>query len=625
MAQPNSFIGKFFYRIWKTVDVAGRLLIGLIAITFFVFFVRGCTSGPDLPEVKNGSALVLAPTGIIVEQETYMEPIKRAMADAQGNRPNESSIYDLIDAVEYAKNDADIDVLVLSTQGLAGAYAGISKYQDLRAAIEDFKTSGKKVIAMADYYSQGQYYLASSADEVYMNNFGSMMLEGMARTGTYFKSALDKLGVNVHVFRVGTFKSAVEPYLRDNMSDAAKEANIEWLGDLWLAMKSEIAQSRGKTVVEVDDFINNYLEKFEAADGDGGQLTLSEGFVDKLMSRDAFRQYMIEMVGANEKKTSFKQIHHKDYLTAKRPMVDFGSAGDKVAVIIAKGEIVDGSQNEGMIGGDSTARLIRKARQDENVKAIVLRVDSPGGSAMASEIIRSELERAQDEGKIVVASMGGVAASGGYWISATSDEIWAHPSTITGSIGIFGMVPTFEKPLNEFGIYRDGVGTTKWAGAFDIAKGITPELSQVVQSSIEKGYDRFLSLVANGRNMSKEGVDKIAQGRVWSGEDAHRLGLVDKLGDLDDAIESAAKLANMDEGYGIEFIKRELDPQEVLLNQLLNNSKLGMQMDDFVQAYQSSGNPVVNELSQKAQALINSFSSFNDPYHTYVHCMCVNK
>jgi protease-4 len=620
VSKPNSMIGRFFYRIWKTVDVAGRLLIGLIAITILVFMVRGCVSGPDLPKVSDGSALVLNPAGTLVEQTTYMDPIEEVIADAQGTKSPETSMYDLLDAIEYAKNDDSISVLVLQTNNLTGAYGGISKYQDLREAIEDFKTTGKKVIAIGDWYSQGQYYLASSADEIYMNPQGSMMFEGMARTGTYFKSALDKLGVNVHVFRVGTFKSAVEPFIRDDMSEAAKEANIEWLGDLWQSMKQDIAASRNMTTADMDNFIENYLEILKANDGNGAKAAVESGFIDKLISRAEFRDLMINQVGLNDKQDSYKAIGFKDYLKARRPLIDMPSSKDKVAVIIAKGEIVDGSRKEGTIGGDSTARLIRKARLDNSVKAIVMRVDSPGGSAFASEVIRSELVQAQKEGKIVVTSMAGMAASGGYWISATSDEIWAHPTTITGSIGIFGMVPTFEEPLNKIGIHRDGVGTTKWARSFDVMSGISDDLKEVVQTNIEKGYDDFLSLVAEGRDMTKAEVDAIAQGRVWSGEDAHRLGLVDKLGDLDDAIDSAAKLANISD-YEVRFVEREISPTEQMIREIMQNTEAQASMQS-ASNLSAKTNPMIHALGQQLKEVYNLINNYNDPNHAYLHCMC---
>lgn len=620
MSKPNSMIGRFFYRIWKTVDVAGRLLIGLIAITILVFMVRSCVSGPDLPKVNQGSALVLNPTGTLVEQTTYMDPIEEIIADAQGTKNPETSMYDLLDAIEYAKNDDNISVLVLQTNNLTGAYGGISKYQDLREAIDDFKTSGKKVIAIGDNYSQGQYYLASSADEVLMNPRGALMFEGMARTGTYYKSALDKLGVNVHVFRVGTFKSAVEPFIRDSMSEAAKEANIEWLGDLWGHMRNDIASSRGITADEMDSFIENFLQLMKDKKGDAAAVAVENGFVDKLMTRAEYRDYMINLVGFNDEEDSYQAIGYKNYLKARRPLVDMPSSKDKIAVIIAKGEIVDGSRKEGTIGGDSTAKLIRKARLDDSVKAIVMRVDSPGGSAFASEVIRSEIVQAQKEGKIVVTSMAGMAASGGYWISATSDEIWAHPTTITGSIGIFGMIPTFEQPLNELGVYRDGVGTTKWSRSFDVMSGLSDDFKELIQTSIEHGYDEFLTLVANGRDMTVEEVDNIAQGRVWSGEDAHRLGLVDKLGDLDDAIESAAKLANVSD-YEVRFVKRELNPTEQMLREILQNAEATGDTVK-VQALTAQANPLIQAVSSQVREAYKLLTDYNDPNHAYLHCMC---
>ncbi|NVJ68488.1 MAG: signal peptide peptidase SppA, partial [Gammaproteobacteria bacterium] len=398
------------------------------------------------------------------------------------------------------------------------------------------------------------------------------------------------------------------------------EANIEWLGDLWSAMKSEIAQSRGVEEAKIDNFINNFPALVKAAKGDTGKLVLEQGFVDKLMTRGDFRQYMIDMVGMNEKKTTYKNIHYKSYLKAKRPLIELPTSGEnQIAVVVAKGTIVDGFQKEGTIGGDSTAKLIRKARMDENVKAIVLRVDSPGGSAFASEVIRAELERAQNEGKIVVASMGGMAASGGYWISATADEIWAQPTTITGSIGIFGMIPTFQEPANKIGIFADGVGTTPFAGAFNPIKDIPEEVGGVIQDIIENGYDEFLALVAKGRDMTVAEVDKIAQGRVWSGIDAKRLGLVDELGDLNDAIQGAAKLASMDD-YKVKFMKRELSEKEKFMKNLLDNAELTGSISELNSEVKT--NSMVKALSGEIKQIVETFGNFNDPNHAYVHCMC---
>ncbi len=615
MSKPSSFIGRFFYSIWKTIDLTGRTFFGLIALFFVIVLLVGVFSGSDETKVPKGAALILAPEGVIVEQKTYVDPVSKVIGDLQQNGGvPETSVYDVIDAIENAKEDKRISVLLINTNSLVSA--GLTKQQDIAAALADFKTSGKKVIAIGDFFGQTQYYLAAQADEIYMNPYGGVLLEGLSRNRTYFKSAIDKLGVNVHVFRVGTFKSAVEPFIRDDMSAAAKESNRQWLGDLWDHMKADIASARDMSVPQLEGYINEFPERLEATGGDTAQLALQAGMVDSLKDRAAIRDMLIEMVGEDEQLKSFRQIHYRDYLKAIRPGVELPSEKDKVAVIVAKGEILDGQHKEGMIGGDTVAALIRKARLDDNVKAIVMRVDSPGGSAFASEIIRSELVKAQEQGLPVIASMASVAASGGYWISASADEIWAYPTTITGSIGIFGMFPTIEEPLDKLGIHRDGVGTTPMAGAFDFGKPLPPEVAQIIQSGIENGYQRFLNLVADGRGMSIEQVDEIAQGRVWSGEDAHELGLVDGLGDLDDAVQAAAKRAGLDD-YDVRFVSRDLSEQELLMKQLFGSKTATEILGSGSEAYKPS--PVmrlVNELSRSLNVVL----SLNDPNSAYVLC-----
>ena len=618
MSKPSSFIGRFFYSIWKTIDLTGRTFFGLIALFFVIVLLVGVFGGSDKTKVPKGAALILAPEGVIVEQKTYVDPVAKIIGDLQQNGGvPETSVYDLLDAIANAKDDKRISVMVINTNGLAGA--GQTKLKDLAAAIRDFKTSGKKVIAVGDYFDQTQYYLAAQADEVYLNPYGGVILEGLSRNRTYFKSAIDKLGVNVHVFRVGTFKSAVEPFIRDNMSEAARISNKGWLGDLWTHMKADIASARGLPVEELDSYINDFPERLEATGGDTAQLALQSGMVDSLQTRAAVRDMLIDMVGEDEQLKSFRQIHYRDYLKAIRPAVDLPTDKDQVAVIVARGEILDGQHKEGLIGGDTVAELIRKARLDDKVKAIVLRVDSPGGSAFASEVIRSELLKAQEQGLPVVASMASVAASGGYWISASADEIWAYPTTITGSIGIFGMIPTIEEPLDRLGIHRDGVGTTPLAGAFDFGKPLPPEIAQIIQSNIENGYQRFLNLVADGRGMTIEQVDDVAQGRVWSGEDAHELGLVDGLGNLEDAVAAAAKRAGLDD-YDMRFVTRDLSEQELLMKQLFGSEAAGRILESGSDAYQSS--PVMRLVNEVSRSL-NVILSLNDPNSAYVLCeMC---
>lgn len=612
-------MSKLFKNLWYGLDLSRKIFLNILFFGLIVIIISTIASSDGKPKVKNGVALILQPNGVIVEQLTYRDPIDKAMQEATGNKDTpETSLYDLIEALDNAKDDKRITKLVISTNYLWGA--GVTKLQDLAVAIQDFKQSGKKVIAFGDNFSQSQYFIASQADEVILSPQGGLFLTGFSRIGTYFKSMLDKLGVNVHVFKVGTFKSAVEPFIRDNMSDPAKQANKAWMGDLWTEFKQDLAARRSLTDDDISSYINNYKENLIANKGDAAKLALDAGFVDSLMTRIEFREKMIELVGLDEKTKSFKAISHVNYLKAIKSPIDYVNKKSlKVAVITAKGSILDGEQKEGAIGGDSLARMIRKTRNNPNVKAIVLRVDSGGGSAFASEVIRQELVEAQKQGIKLVTSMGDVAASGGYWIAATSDEIWARSTTITGSIGIFGMIPTFEKPLNEFGIHRDGVGTTKYANPVDAGQPLSDDVGEIIQTSIDSGYDKFLSLVSKGRNMTKEEVDKIAQGRVWSGKKALEIGLVDKLGSLNDAIKSAAKLAEL-EDYDILRVKRKLSENEMFLKELFGQSKVQELIEDRQLTLTKPS--IKNQLMKQISNGLKFITLWNDPNNIYANCFC---
>ncbi|TQV77449.1 signal peptide peptidase SppA [Aliikangiella marina] len=612
-------MSKLFKNLWYGLDLSRKIILNLVFFLILFFIISAIISSDDKPTVEKGVALVLQPNGNIVEQLTYRDPFEAAMQEATGQEdPPETLIYDLIEAIENAKDDNRITALVISTKYMWGS--GVTKLQDLAVAIEDFKTSGKKVIAFDDNFSQAQYFLASQADEVIMNPQGGVFLTGFARVGTYFKSLLDNLEVSMNVFKVGTYKSAVEPYIRDNMSEEAKEANRAWMGDLWTDFVADVASRREMTSDDILAYINSYKESMSEYKGDAAKLALDKGLVDGLMTRIEFRDKMIELVGQDEKHKSYKQISHKNYLRAiKGPMDYVNPRSDKVAVIVAKGAIMDGEVKEGNIGGDTVARKIRKTRNNDKVKAIVLRVDSGGGSAFASEIIREELVKAQEQGIKVVVSMGDVAASGGYWISATADEIWAHPTTITGSIGIFGMLPTFEKPMNKYGIFRDGVGTTKYANPVDTGQALSPDVAEIIQTSIDSGYEKFLALVAKGRNMTRDEVDKIAQGRVWSGKQAHEFGLVDKLGTLNDAVKSAAELAGI-EKYDTWFVKRELSEKEQLMKQLFGSANM---QQEFTETVNQPQKPTIKtQLLNEFSAVLGELDKWNDPNHAYAKCFC---
>lgn len=603
-------IGRILKRAWSIsnairVAVVNVLFI-LVVLGLVVWLCR--SSGPSFAD---HNALVLAPKGTIVDQLSGGGPSPSALLT--GGPADETLLRDMVETIERAGEDDRIDVLVLDLSKLQSA--GISKLQELGAALVAFRGNDKKIIATADSYSQAAYYLAAHADEIYMHQMGEVSIIGLGRYHTYYKDALDRFEVQWHIFRVGKYKSAVEPYIRNDMSAEAREADLEWMGDLWTAYLADVSAARGLDAATLLDYAEHYDDHVVRASGDSAVAAVSLGLVDAVGGRDLVRDRLIALVGEDEKKHDFHRVDADEYLAFARDESPRPRTGSKVAVIVARGAIMDGEQPPGSIGGDSTAELIRKARLDEDVKALVLRVDSGGGSAFASEIIRREFELARASGKPVVVSMGSVAASGGYWISTASDEIWASPTTITGSIGIFGMFPSFDKALaSNVGIHSDGVGTTKFA---DVSpqRSLEPAVARALQSGIEHGYQEFLARVAQARNMTPEQVDVIAQGRVWSGADAHAAGLVDQLGGLGDAIASAAKRADLGDTYQVEYVDRDMGLPERIAKELMGAEASGM---GFLPNL--AGTPyakVLREIDEHARVL----ASFNDPPGIYAYAM----
>ena len=620
MEQRKNPISRALRAIWRGLVIAGRVLLVLFFLAILVGLVM--LTRDDTPEVPDTAALVVAPHGLLVEQLSG-DPTDRAIQKLTGQEAPETLWRDLDDAIRAARDDDRIQALCLYLSRMSGAGPGLSKLQALRAAIEEFKTSGKPVIAYADFYLRDAYYLASAADEVYVHKLGGAILDGYGRFRTYYKEGIDRLELDWNVFKVGEYKSAVEPFLRNDMSDEAREANLEWMGDLWRSYLADVAAARDTTPAALTDGIDRFVDLIAEADGDSGEMALAAGLVDHLVDRDGLRQRMIELVGEDEETHSFHQIDHQAYLqalgerTRRHP-----TEGDAVAVVVAKGSILDGSHPPGTIGGDSTGKLIRDARQDDTVKAIVLRVDSGGGSAFASEVIRRELVLAREAGKKVVVSMGTLAASGGYWISTASDEIWASPNTITGSIGIFGMIPTYQKPLQKYLGWRvDGVGTTWLSGVARPDRELHPEIGRAIQVMIEDGYREFLSRVAEARSMSLEEVDKIARGRVWSGQDAHEIGLVDNLGGLEEAIASAAAMAELGDEYAVRFVEKEVGFGERLARQFLTRAAgwLGGAEADFRAARVP---PIQRSLLDFVRQETEMLGGLNDPNGIYALCDC---
>jgi protease IV len=565
----------------------------LFLVVVFVLLAMLISGGAKLT-VPDKAALVLAPEGTIVEQTTQSASFEALLG---GNDVAAETRYqDLIDALDTAKTDSRIAVILLDLEHMTGVSP--AHLSGLGDALAQAKAAGKEIVAVGDYYTQGQYYLASYADSIYMHPMGQVLLTGFGSYQNYYKDLLDRLKVKVHVYRVGAYKAAVEPYTRTDMSAEAREANRAMIDELWQDYIAKVSTNRKMTLDQINDYVNKYEDVLKAADGDMARAALEHGLVDALISRDEMRERLIAKVGESE--GTFRQIASSDYVRATRSVP--APATNEVGVVVAAGMILPGEQPRGSIGADSLTELIRSARLDKNVKAVVLRVDSPGGAAISSEVIRQEIEQLQVSGKPVVVSMAGVAASGGYWISATADEIWAAPTTVTGSIGIFGMVPTFEDSLAAIGVARDGVGSAPLAGALDPFGGISDPMGRILQANVEAGYKRFLDLVSRGRDMLPEDVDKIGQGRVWTGRKAHELGLVDGLGQLPDAIAAAAKRAGLTD-YQVRFIEKPLSAREQLLQQIAGSMGFGSS----------------SRLGQLAHALGN-LAQLDDPLHTYALC-----
>jgi protease-4 len=594
---------------WEGVSIVrrfvGNLLFLLLVILFLsiFFFDRG-------REVPDSAALILSPSGYIVEQKTASILSNQLIGDAA---QAETLLKDIIDVIDYAKDDQRIKALVLDLRNLAGA--GTSKLQDIGAALNRFKDSGKQVIAHGDYFTQPQYYLAVYADNVYISPMGGVALYGYGLYRTYYKSALEKLRIKFHVFRVGTYKSALEPFLRDDMSKYAKESNLSWLNEFWNYYKTDVAAQRNLAPGSLDEYINNFPARLAKVDGDTALLALNQGLVDAIKTQDEVRQELINLVGEDTDKATYKQVKFEDYLQIIRPYLAVKNPyAPKVGIIVAKGIILDGDQPAGTIGSDSLADLIRQARENDKIKSLVLRIDTGGGSTFASELIRREIELTRISGKPVIVSMGSVAASGGYWIASAADEIWASPTTITGSIGIFGAFATFEKSLDSLGIHSDGVGTTKLADAFDPSRPLNPLVKDAWQQIIEQGYRRFIKRVADGRNMAPEDVEKIAQGRVWTGTVAVKIGLVDNLGSLQEAVGAAASKAGLSD-YEISYIQKPLTSREKFIESL--NRIIYSFIEDSALNDLNPSLSVFKDVGDDVEQIMH----FNDPLGLYAYCL----
>jgi protease IV len=549
--------------IWLALDGLRKVLHLVLLLLLFGALLAASQS--ELPYVPDTAALVLAPNGHLVE-ELSGDPLDRALSHATGNGHGETRLRDLVDVVDQARDDDRIQALVLDLERLEGA--GLPMLQDLSQSIRWFRESGKKVYAYAESYSQRQYFLAAHADEVYLDPMGYVLLEGYGYYRTYFRGTLDKLAVDVNVFKAGSHKSAPDEWTRTGMSPEDREDAEVWVGALWETYKNDVGAARKLEPALIQAYADEAAAGIRATGGDLAQYALARGLVDGLKTRQEFEKIVAEVAGEDEE-NGFAGVDWQGYLPYARSEQAVRRYGDEaIGVIVASGEILDGEHSPGIVGGDSLSKLLREAREDEDLAAVVLRIDSPGGSIMASEVIRREVAALRASGKPIVASMGTVAASGGYYIAMDADRIIAAPATITGSIGVFAVIPTFQRTLDKIGITNDGFGTTKLAGQTELDRELGPEAKEILQASIEHAYRTFVENVAHARKRRPEEIDSLAQGRVWTGADAKAAGIVDELGGVDDAIAEAAKLAGLEDDYEVKWIEQELSWRDALVLRL---------------------------------------------------------
>jgi len=610
------FFAGFFKWTWRLLNFVRQLVMNL----FFILLVMVCVgvwmhiSSTTQSQHATRGALLLDIAGVVVDKPSTnnrLGVLGRQLFGASSDRLQENSLFDIVDAIRQAKADRNITGIVLDLRNFAGADQPSMQY--IGKALREFRDSGKPVIAVGDNYSQGQYYLASFANKIWLSPQGTVDLHGFATNGLYYKSLLDKLKVTTHVFRVGTYKSAVEPFIRDDMSPAAREADSRWIGELWQNYLGTVAANRQITPEQLFPGAQAVLDGLRKVDGDTAKYALNNKLVDVLGSSADIEKALTKQFGWSKEDKNFSAISFYDYQPNKP-----ADAGDSIAVVFANGAIMDGEETPGNVGGDTTASQIRDARLDPKVKAIVLRVNSPGGSVSASEVIRAELAAARAAGKPVVVSMGGMAASGGYWISTPANYIVANPSTLTGSIGIFGVINTMENSLDYLGVHTDGVATSPLADVA-VTKALPSEVSQMMQLSIENGYKRFITLVADSRKKTPEQIDQIAQGHVWTGQDAKKNGLVDSLGDFEDAVAKAAELAKLKQWH-VDYYQDEPTFFDVVVNSMSGSVRamLPQALQAMLPAPLASAASVVKGESDKLAA-------FNDPQNRYAFCLtCAN-
>ncbi len=620
-AEPGP-IRAFFRFIWQAINFTNHLVFNIIMLFVLILIIAAISAGmssKSFTPLNNNTALVLDLEGQLVEQRTA-DSISSAIAEAQGDS-REIQLRDVLAVIEAAKTDPKISHLVLNTEGLNAN--GMASVREIASALQDFKTSKKPIYAFANSYEQKQYLLAAQATKVFMDPEGSFLPEGLGRYRLFYREALqDKLGLDVHLFRVGEFKSAAEPYILDAASAESKEADLYWMNDIWQRYLAQVGKARNIDPAQITQAINELPTRLAAVKGDLAQWALNEKWIDGLKTSYEMERYLIDQgVAEDTDNNTFQQIDFMEYLGHVQSRKIVSNEQDIVAVVVAQGEITDGEQPPGTIGGESTSALIRAAREDDNVKALVLRVDSPGGAVFPSEQIRREVELTKAAGKPVVVSMANVAASGGYWISMNADKIYADESTITGSIGIFGLMVRAPRALDKIGVHSDGVTTTPWGGAFDISRPMDEPTKLVIQSVINHGYAQFVGRVSKARKQTYEQIDANARGRVWSGAQAKEKGLVDAFGGLSDAVADAAARAELKpDQFEVNYIETPLSPFGQFLENLARNSATQGLVRSFAPALTFINQTQMGTRVNADLLWLNRNSS--KPINAVAHCFC---
>ena len=608
-------VRRFFRGLWRVLDTSRRVVLNLIFLAIVVFIVFGLIRS-GTPALADKTALVLRLDGTIGEQKSG-NLRSTALDQVRGEAVQKIQLRDIVAVLDAAAADPKITGLVVVLDEMRPT--GFSTLREVAAAIDRFKASGKKVVAWGSSYDQRQYYIAAHADEVYLHPQGMVYIAGFGSLRNYYKDALDKLGVTVNVMRVGTFKSAVEPFIANQPSAPALEADRFLYGDLWKTYTDAVEKERKLAPGAIAKGIDDAPARMAAAGGDAARLALDARLIDGLKTRDELRQLMIERGAKDDDEQTFRQISFDDYLGRVKPTL----TGDAIGVVVAEGEIVDGQAPAGTIGGLSTADLIRRARDNKDVKAVILRVDSPGGSSFGSELVRRELELTRAAGKPVVVSMGNVAASGGYWISTASDEIVADAATVTGSIGVFALLPKFDQTLAKVGVHPAGVGTTWLRNADDPRLPLDPRLADLVQKSVDHTYVDFTTKVAAARKTTAAKIDAIAQGRVWTGTQAKERGLVDTVGLFGDAVKSAATRAKLGDKPRLIYIEREPGKFAQIVAMLNNEASalIGAQLDARVGAAFGVAPSLVKDAGREL-GWVAEIAEHRRPFAAIVHCMC---